>query len=140
MRKRWRCMKYLPSTIPSVDTLGCGLVSYAIPFRKLTISLLHELIGLSMGRTTCSADTSSTAIRFPAYFSPSNILITTQSGNSQRVQSFTLGEAFTISPRTVNDAHITLLRRRNNRGYATNDINANTIGVNVFQVFPTAHI
>ena len=34
--------------------------------------------------------------QFPAYFSPTNILITTQSGNIERVQTFTLGDAYTI--------------------------------------------
>jgi hypothetical protein len=52
------------------------------------------------------------------------------------VQSFTLGEAFTISSRTVNSAHVTILRRVNNRGYAANDINAATLGVDVFQSVP----
>lgn len=52
------------------------------------------------------------------------------------MQSFTLGEAFTISSTTVNSAHATILRRVNNRGYAPNDINAATLGVNVFQSVP----
>ncbi len=72
----------------------------------------------------------------PAFYSPTNILITTQSGNLQRVQTFTLGEAFTISNRTVNTAHLTIMRRRNNRGYAADDINAATLGVNLFQSEP----
>ncbi len=33
----------------------------------------------------------------------------------------------------MNSAHISILRRVNNRGYAANDINAATLGVNVFQ-------
>ena len=69
----------------------------------------------------------------PAFYSPTNILITTQSGNEQRVQSLTLGEAYTISSRTVNTAHLTLMRRRNNRGYSSEDINANDLGVNLYQ-------
>jgi hypothetical protein len=72
----------------------------------------------------------------PAFFSPTNILITTQSGNLERVQSFTIGEAYAISASTVNSAHITLLRRRNNRGYASDDINAATLGVNLYQSEP----
>ena len=74
--------------------------------------------------------------QFPAYFSPTNILITTQSGNIERVQTFTMGEVYTISPNVVNSAHISILRRVNNRGYAPNDINAATLGVNVYQVVP----
>ncbi len=71
--------------------------------------------------------------QFPAYFSKTNILITTQSGNIQRVQNFTLGDAYTFTPNFVNSAHISVMRRVNNRGYAPDDINAATLGVNVFQ-------
>jgi len=49
------------------------------------------------------------------------------------VQNFTLGDAYTITANVVNSAHISVLRRVNNRGYAANDINAATLGVNVFQ-------
>jgi hypothetical protein len=72
----------------------------------------------------------------PPFFFPNNILVTTQSGNFQRVQSLVLGEDFAISAKTVNSAHITVSRRRNNRGYAANDINAATLGVNAYQAVP----
>ncbi len=74
-----------------------------------------------------------TGISLSAYFFPNNILVTTQSGNIERVQNFTLGDAYTITTNVVNSAHISILRRVNNRGYAPNDINAATLGVNVFQ-------
>jgi hypothetical protein len=45
------------------------------------------------------------------------------------VQTFTLGDAYTITPNVVNAAHISILRRVNNRGYAPNDINATTLGI-----------
>ena len=47
-----------------------------------------------------------------------------------------MGEALTISPRTVNTAHVTVMRRRNNRGYAPNDINAATLGITLYQAEP----
>jgi Carboxypeptidase regulatory-like domain len=129
-------LKYLPTPVPSVDTLGCGLVSYAIPSVKSdnqfvtrvdwTINAKHNLFGRYF----------IDGYQQPAFFSPTNILITTQSGNIERVQSFTLGEAYSISSRTVNSAHATILRRSNNRGYAANDINAATIGVNAYQPVP----
>ena len=68
-----------------------------------------------------------------------NILITTQSGNIERVQTFTLGDAYTITPNVVNAAHISILRRVNNRGYAPNDINATTLGIStsaLYQIQP----
>jgi Carboxypeptidase regulatory-like domain len=123
--------KYLPAT-----TDPCGAVKYAIPYQvtdnefvtrvDYNINAKHNLYGRYF------VD----GYQFPAFFSPTNILITTQSGNTQRVQTGTVGENWTISARTVNSAHASILRRVNNRGYAANDINAATIGVNAFQAEP----
>ena len=49
----------------------------------------------------------------PAFYSPTNILITTQAGNSERQQSLTFGENWTINSNTVNSAHLTGVRVRN---------------------------
>ncbi len=118
------------------DPNNCGFVSYAIPFCTdrqpvchrvdYTVSPKHNLYGRYF----------IDGYQFPAYFYPTNILITTQSGNIERVQTFTLGDAYTITPNFVNAAHISILRRVNNRGYAPNDINAATLGVNVYQAVP----
>jgi Carboxypeptidase regulatory-like domain len=126
-------LKFLPAIDPTVDINNCGLVSYSIPFLQTdnqfvtrvdwTINPKHNLYGRYF----------IDGFQAPAFFSPTNILITTQSGNLQRVQSFTLGEAWTINSRMVNTAHATWLRRRNSRGYADSDINATTLGVNLSQ-------
>ena len=52
------------------------------------------------------------------------------------MQTFTLGEEYTINSNTVNSAHVTVTRRRNNRGYNPDVINANTLGVTVYQAEP----
>ena len=106
------------------------------PLLLPTTSLSLASTTPSMQRTIYTADTLSTAIRRLTFYSPSNILITSQSGNLERVQSFTLGESFAISSKTVNSFHATLLRRRNNRGYASNDINAATLGIDLYQAVP----
>ena len=72
----------------------------------------------------------------PAVYNPSNILVTTQSGNIERFQSLTFGENWALSSRTVNSAHITLSRIRNNRGYAAAAPNATAFGINVYQYSP----
>ena len=75
--------------------------------------------------------------QLPAFYSPTNILLTTQSGNpEQRYQTITLGENYVISSTTVNSAHFTAVRRLNHRGYAPNDINANTLGITIYQIQP----
>ena len=72
----------------------------------------------------------------PAYFSPTNLLLTTIAGNDERVQSFTLGDTFIITPRLVNTFHGTYARRRNNRGPTAGGINATTVGINMFTYVP----
>ncbi len=128
--------KYLPVPVSSFDTLGCGFVSYAIPSQvsdnqfvtrvDYTINQKNNLYGRYL------VD----GYQAPPFFSSNNILITTQSGNIERTQSFTLGEAYTITANLVNAAHATILRRVNNRGYAASDINAATLGINLSQVVP----
>jgi hypothetical protein len=128
--------KYLPAIDSAVDSQGCGLVSYSIPYLATdnqfvtrvdwSISPKHNLYGRYF----------LDGYQFPAYFSPTNILITTQSGNIQRVQSFSLGDAYSFSPNLVNAAHVTVMRRVNNRGYAPNDINASTLGMDIYQAVP----
>ncbi|MHB8887472.1 MAG: TonB-dependent receptor [Acidobacteriaceae bacterium] len=122
--------KYLPQT-----TDQCGQVNYSIP------SLQTENQFITREDWTISPKHSFYARYFldgytiPAYFSPTNILITSAAGNYERAQSLTLGETWTINSRTVNLFHATGMRRRDNRGPAPG-INPNTIGVNVYA--PTA--
>jgi len=128
--------KYLPAINPVLDPNNCGFVFYAIPYELTdnqfvtradwSISPKHNLYGRYF----------IDGYQFPAYFDPHNILITTQSGNIERVQTFTLGDAYTFSSKIVNAAHISVLRRVNNRGYAPDDINAATLGVSIFQFVP----
>ena len=125
-----KLLSYLPKPDPSDPT---GRVFYSIPLKTsdnqfvtrvdYTINSKHNLYGRYF----------IDGYQQPAFFSPENILVTTQAGLSQRVQSFTFGDAYTISPRMVNTAHITVLRRRNNRGYAANNINASDLGVDLYQ-------
>lgn len=72
----------------------------------------------------------------PAYYSPTNLLLTTVAGNDERVQNFTLGETFIISPRLVNTFHGTYARRRDTRGPTAGGINATTVGANLFVYVP----
>jgi hypothetical protein len=128
--------KYLPAINPAFDTGNCGAVAYSIPSEisdnefvtrvDYTINPKNHLYGRYF----------IDGYQAPAFYSPTNILITSASGNLERTQSFTMGEDYTISSTIVNSAHVTVLRRRNNRGYATDDINAATLGVNIFQAEP----
>ncbi len=131
-----KLMSYLPKIDPAIDTNNCGLVKYAIPLQTSDNSFVTRVDWTINAKNNFYARYFIDGYQAPAFFSPTNILITTQSGNSQRVQSYTMGEAYTINSKMVNTAHVTLLRRRNNRGYASNDINANTLGVDLWQGQP----
>jgi hypothetical protein len=124
--------KYLPqSSAPTT-----GQVSYAIPLQTSDNSFVTRVDYTINTKNNLYARYFIDGYQAPAFFSPTNILITTQSGNSQRVQSFTMGEDFAITSKAVNSAHVTVSRRRNNRGYAANDINATTLGINMYQYVP----
>ncbi len=129
-------VNYLPKIDPAVDTNNCGLVKYAIPLQNSDNQFVTRVDWTINPKNNIYARYFLDGYQQPAFFYPTNILVTTQAGLSQRVQTFTIGEAYTISSRTVNTAHISLLRRRNNRGYAANDINAATLGVNLYQGTP----
>jgi hypothetical protein len=129
-------MKYLPAINPAVDTQGCGLVSYSIPYQLTDNEFVTRVDWFFNPKHNLYGRYFVDGYQFPAYFSPANILITTQSGNIQRVQTFTIGDAYSFSPNLVNSAHGTVLRRVNNRGYAPSDINAATLGVNLYQAVP----
>jgi hypothetical protein len=128
--------KYLPMPIPSVDTNGCGEVSYAIPSEVFDNQFVTRVDYTVNAKNNLYGRYLIDGYQAPPFFSPTNILITTQSGNIERTQSFTLGDAYVIKPNLVNAAHATILRRVNNRGYSPSDINANTLGVTLSQVVP----
>ena len=129
-------LKYLPAIDPTYDTGNCGFVSYAIPVDVFDNEFVTRVDYTINQKNHLYGRYFIDGYQAPAFFSPTNILITTASGNIERTQSFTLGEDYTISSKIVNSFHATILRRSNNRGYAPDDINAATLGVNLYQGTP----
>jgi len=131
-----KLISYLPKIDPAIDLGNCGLVSYSIPSITSDNEFVTRVDWNINANNNFYARYFIDGYQLPAFFFPDNLLVTTQSGNLQRVQTLTFGEAWTISARTVNTAHLTLMRRRNNRGYAANNINAATLGVDLYQAVP----
>jgi len=77
-----------------------------------------------------------TNYKAPAFYSPTNLLLTTTAGNDERVMNYTLGETFIITPKIVNTFHGTFARRRDNRGPTAGGINATAVGVNFYPYVP----
>jgi hypothetical protein len=124
--------KYLPVIDPGYDTNNCGFVSYSIPSQLFDNEFVTRVDYTVSSKQNIYGRYFVDGYQFPAYFFPTNILVTTQSGNIQRVQTFTLGDAYTFTPNVVNAAHISILRRVNNRGYNANDINPNKLGITMY--------
>jgi hypothetical protein len=135
-------LAFLPPVVSSVDTFNCGVVKYAIPSQTFDKQLITRIDYTISPKNHMYGRYLFDGYQFPAYFSPTNILLTTQSGNPlQRVQTGTVGEDYTINANTVNSVHVSILRRVNNRGYNPSDINAcapppNGLGVNITCALP----
>ena len=130
-----KLLTYLPAIVPSNDPYNCGLVSYAIPSQTSDNQFVTRVDYNINPKNNLYARYFIDGYQAPAFFSPTNILITTQSGNSERVQTFTMGEAYAINSKMVNTAHISILRRRNNRGYSSSDINASALGITAANLY-----
>jgi len=66
----------------------------------------------------------------------SNLLTTTSPGNLERAQSATIGDNFTFNPTTLNSAHITFNRIRDNRGPTDFPINWTDLGSQMYSAVP----
>jgi len=133
-----KLLNYLPKIVPLSDgTDVCGHVQYAIPSQSSDNQFDTRVDYTINAKNNMYGRYFIDSYQLPAFFSPTNILLTTQSGNpEQRYQTITLGENYVISSSTVNSTHFTAVRRLNQRGYAPNDINANTLGITIYQIQP----
>ena len=125
--------KYLPAIDPAVDINNCGLVSYSIPAQTSINDFVTRIDYTINPKNHLYGSYYIDGYQNPAVYTPTNILVTTQYGNVERVQTGTIGEDWTINSNTVNSAHATVMRRVDDRGYAPGSINATAIGVNVYQ-------
>jgi hypothetical protein len=120
---------YFPAT-----TADNGAVTFAIPVNQTenqfvtrvdaTLSPNHSLYGRYF----------LDGYQLPAFYSPTNILITANAGNDERAQGLTLGETYIINKNLVNSAHVTVTRRRNSRGPASSGINSGTLGIDSYDM------
>jgi hypothetical protein len=121
--------KYLPQTSDP-----CGKVSYGIPVQSDETQIVGRVDWIISPRQSLYGRYFSDAYNLAAFFDPHDILVTSTTGNDEHAQTFVLGDAFTVTPTTVNSLHLTLGRRRNDRGTSPNGINAAFLGVqNLYQ-------
>lgn len=123
--------KYLP---PASD--NCGTVHYAIPTNQYENQFITRIDANLSAKHVLYGRYFIDGYQTPAFFSPTDILITNNPGNYERAQSLTIGENWIISNSMVNSVHLTATRRANTRGAASNGINATALGINVYQPYP----
>ncbi len=123
--------KYLPAT-----TDPCGRITFSIPSNQTENQFIGRVDATLTQKHSLYGRYFLDGYGSPASFSPTNILVTAAAGNQERVQALTVGETWVINPQFLNTIHATGTRRRNNRGPVPG-INANTVGVNIFDLFDT---
>jgi hypothetical protein len=123
--------KFFPAT-----TDPCGAVTYAIPLQTAENQFVTRVDWTINSKNSFYGRYMLDGYSQPAFYSPTNVLITTQPGNEQRVQSLTLGETYVITSKMVNSFNATATRRRNDRGAAATGINPSTVGLNVYAPVP----
>ncbi len=131
-------IKQFPAIVPALDPNNCGHVSYSIP----SISSDNEF-DTRVDYTLSQKDNMYARYfldsnQIPSFYSPTNIFLTTQSGNPEiRWQTITIGENHTFSSSLVNTVHITGVRRQLTRGFNPATPNASAFGINDFQAVPS---
>ena len=122
---------YLPKA-----TNSCGLVTYSIPLDQSENQIITRVDATINKKNSLYGRYFLDGYVTPAFYSPTNILITGPSGNYERDQSFTLAETYVINQSMVNTFHATFTRQRNNRGPDPAGVNMSAFKVNVYQAFP----
>lgn len=126
-----KMLQYLPAT-----SNPCGQVTYGIPANTNENETIGRVDWVINSKHTFFGRYFIDNYNLDASFSPTNALVTTNTGNSERAQTITLGDTYTFSATTLNSAHATFERRRDDRGPVANGISPATIGSQVFSQDP----
>ncbi len=122
---------YLPASANQ-----CGQVTYAIPTIQNEDQGIGRIDWVQSSKHALFGRYFITKYRNPAFFNPTNILVTQNPGLNQGAQSFTLGDTYSISATTLNSFHATFTRRTDVRSAAADQINATDLGVNIYTYVP----
>ncbi len=134
-----RCSTLHPSNCCNIfrrQVIRCGQVTYGIPANNNEYETIGRVDWVISPKHSFFARYFIDDYTLNASFQPTNALVTVNPGNAERAQTITLGDTYTLSPTTLNSAHFTFERRRDNRGPAPQGISPQTIGSNVFSQDP----
>jgi len=125
-------LKYVPLT-----SNPCGEITYAIPEPQREDQYIGRVDWNQSTKNSLFGRYFFADYKSPAAFN-NDFLLTTQRGVLDRSQSATVGDNYSISPNTLNSAHLTWTRLAITRGPAANMKNLSDFGVNIFQAVPNA--
>jgi Carboxypeptidase regulatory-like domain len=125
-------LKYVPS---SGDP--CGRITYAIPEPQREDQYIGRVDWNQSAKHSLFGRYFFADYKSPAAFND-NFLLTTQRGVLDRTQSVVIGDTYSISPTTLNTAHLAWTRLAITRGPSAQQKNLADFGVNIFQAVPNA--
>lgn len=133
-------MKYMPTTgSPGVSNFNAntGEVDFSIPGAVHDNQFVTRIDYNINAKNNLYGRYMIDGYQYPSYYYPTNILVTFQApGQYQRVQSATIGEAWTISSHLVNNVHLMGTKRVDHRASAPGGPDSNTIGITAYNAFP----
>ena len=129
-------LKIANNYLPAASANQCGSVPYSIPVTGDENQYIGRTDYVMNEKNTLFGRYFVDGFQNPATFDGKNLLTTTQAGNLELAQSAVIGDTYIIGPGTVNSAHITFNRRRDNRGPSPLPMNPTLLGVNMYSAVP----
>jgi hypothetical protein len=127
-------IKQLPQINPALDPYNCGHVAYAIPSINSDNEFDTRVDYTISPKNNMYARYFLDSNQVPTFYSPTNIFLTTQSGNPEiRWQTITVGENYAIRSNFLNTVHFTAVRRQLSRGFNPATPNTSAFGIKDFQ-------
>ena len=125
-----KLLKYVPT---SSDP--CGRLAYAIPTPQTEDQYIGRADWNQSAKNSVSGRYFIANYKSPSFFN-NDVLLTTQRGVLDRAQSAILSDTYSITPTTINSAHIAWTRLAITRGPAANFINLTSLGSQMYSAVP----
>ena len=126
----------LASFLPVGAADQCGKVVYAIPTKQNEDQGVGRVDWVRSSKNSIFGRYFRTKFFQPAFFDPTDALVTQNPGNDEGVHAVTLGDTYTFGPTVINSFHATFTRRTDFRGGASNFFNATDLGINISVAVP----
>jgi Carboxypeptidase regulatory-like domain len=130
-------MKLIPYLPENLIQNACGKVVYGVPNNSNEAQYVGRLDYVLSSKQTFFGRYLDDDYLLPPNWSATNILVTSSPGNAERAQTITLGDTYSFNQTSVNSAHASFSRRRDNRGPNSQDIDPTALGVNINPYTPS---